>query len=398
MSRIVEQFNKTVEIALKNDFYKNRVKKISEIKEINNFKTLQKADLLSLTVEEHLQGNTSLLYEYHESSGSTNVPLMTWFTKNDFMAYVKQIDESPIQFHSKDIALIRFPYALSVPAHTFTKTVHMHGGCIIHAGRGDANCSPEKVIDILMKTRATIFACNVQEAFLLGEIARKKGCHLPDDFALRAICTAGELFTDSRKKRLEKLWGVPVYNFYGTTELGNLATTNKDATLNTSKDHFYFEVLDENTGKEVPDGTKGILHVTTFSKECFPFIRFNTGDIVVRNKEVLQDTIQLKHFGRITERIECRGKKITFGELQNEFLSMPEDVIGNFFRINKTLEEMELVVESDYYNEISGKEINLNIDVPHRVTLVKKGTIMNLDSCINQKVIGKPQYIYINEN
>ncbi|MDS0527101.1 AMP-binding protein [Clostridium sp. SHJSY1] len=393
MSRIVEQFNKTVEIALKNDFYKNRVKKINELKEIKNFKTLQKNDLLALTIDEQLQGNTSLLYEYHESSGSTNIPFMTWFTQSDFMAYVKQINESPIKFNSKDIVLVRFPYALSVPAHTFSKTVHMNGGCVIHAGRGDSNCTHEKVIEILMRTKATIFACNVQEAFILGEIAKKKGLNLPKDFALRAICTAGELFTDSRKKRLEKLWGVPVFNFYGTTELGNLATTDKDAILNASKDHFYFEVLDENTGEEVPDGTKGILHVTTFSKECFPFIRFNTGDIVVKNKDVLQDKIQLKHFGRITERIECMGKKITFGELQNEFLSLPEELAGNFFKIRKTFNEIEIIVESDCYNEISGKEIKLNIDIPYRVSLVKKSMIMNLDSYINQEVIGKPKYI-----
>lgn len=397
MSCILAKFNKTIEIALKNDFYKNRVKKINDIKEIKNFKTLKKTELLSLTAEEYLQGNSGILYEYHESSGSTSLPLMTWFTKNDFMAYVKQLEESPICFHSKDIVLVRFPYALSVPAHTFAQTVHMNGGCVIHAGRGDANCTHEKVIDILIKTRSTIFACNVQEAFLLGEIAQKKGFHLKEDFALRAICTAGELFTDSRKKRLEKLWGVPVYNFYGTTELGNLATTNNDSILNASKEHFYFEVLDEYTGAEVRDGEKGILHVTTFSKESFPFIRFNTGDIVVKNTDLLQDTIQLKHFGRITERIECMGKRITFGELQNEFLSMPEDVIGNFFRINKNLKEVEIVAESNYYNEISGEEIKLNIDIPYSVTLVKKGTVMNLDRYMNQKVMGKPQYIFMKE-
>lgn len=398
MSWVVEKFNKTVEQALRYDFYRNRIRKIGHLNEIKNFKTLEKTDLLALRAEEYLQGNTGSLYEYHESSGSTNIPLMTWFTKKDFMAYVEQIDESPVQFGKDDIVLVRFPYALSVPAHTFSKTVHLHGGCVIHAGRGDLNCTQERVLDLLLKTKATILACNVQEAFILGELAVKKGLHPAADFALRAVCTAGELFTDARKKRLEKLWGVPVYNFYGTTELGNLATTDQDALLNASAKHFYFEVLDENTGEEVVDGAEGILHVTTFSKECFPLIRFNTGDIVVKNKDAPQGSIRLKHFGRTTERIECKGKRITFGELQNEFLALPQKVVGNFFQIHTSPERVELVAESDCCHEISGEEIKLNIDIPYTITLVKKGTIMNLDSYINQKIIGKPQYIFKKEN
>ena len=81
------------------------------------------------------------------------------------------------------------------------------------------------------------------EIFLLGYVAKKMGYDTKKDFSLRAICTAGEVLSEARRRRLEVLWGVPIYNFYGTTELGNLAVSDNDINLKVSDKNFYLEVL-----------------------------------------------------------------------------------------------------------------------------------------------------------
>jgi len=119
---------------------------------------------------------------------------------------------------------------------------------------------------------------------------------------------AGELLSQSRRRKLEQMWGIPIYNFYGTTEAGNLASSCKYGNLHCSSGrYFIYEVLDRKTKKEVASGEKGILHITTLSKEAFPLLRYNVGDIVELSHEKCQcgnENPILVHHGRVSEEVE----------------------------------------------------------------------------------------------
>jgi phenylacetate-CoA ligase len=394
-SRLITKINETIEIATQNTFYRGRISKIHCLEDMNNMPILTKEMLLKLSPSDFLENCSIPLYEYHESSGTTNEPLITWFSRNDFMSYVEQLNESAVNIGKNDIVLIRFPYALSVPAHTFTQLVHKNGGCVIHAGRGDNHCTFIKAIEVLRCARATILACNVQEAFNLAYVAQAAGYDLKEDFNLRAICTAGEVLTNARKKRLEELFKIPVYNFYGTTELGNLGVTKEDETLYASTDHFYFEVLDPLNYKPVPYGEKGILYVTTLSKEIFPFIRYCTGDVVSISPNKKPDDrhlLELKHFGRYNDVIRYGEKLITFAEIQNALLELSDEMVGNMWRIRRLDNCLEFIVESDIAIHENTEKITLNLDIPYKFKYVPKGTIFDSQKYVREKVIGKPEY------
>lgn len=394
MKTLISKINHVIETALKNPFYQGKIHPITTLDEILEFPVVRKEDLLKLGVFDFLDENHAPLYEYHESSGSTNTPLTTWLSKNDFMGYVEQLNESPVKFNKDDIVLVRFPYALSVPAHTFTKLVHVNGGCVIHAGRGDNHCSFMKAVQLLVKTKATVFACNIQEAFILAEVAMAGGYNLKEDFNLRAICTAGEVFTNARKQRLEKLWRVPVYNFYGTTELGNLGVTDEDAMLYVSTNHFYFEVLNPLDKTPVKLGEKGVLYVTTLSKDCFPLIRYCTGDIVsvsTNEKKDEKHLLKLNHYGRDSEVYTYKNISVTFAEIQEKLLSLPDDIVGNMWKIELLENGIKIIAESDKPEEDTS-QLKLNLEIPHEIQLVKKGTIFDVQKYMHEKMIGKPEY------
>ncbi|HUB95019.1 MAG TPA: hypothetical protein VL993_03830 [Stellaceae bacterium] len=82
------------------------------------------------------------------------------------------------------------------------------------------------------------------------------------------------------RAELERLWGCTVYDNYGTNEIGLGAgeCALRDG-LHFSEDLLYFEVLDLETGKPVPDGTIGNLVVTAFYRTVQPVIRFNLRDL-----------------------------------------------------------------------------------------------------------------------
>jgi phenylacetate-CoA ligase len=114
---------------------------------------------------------------------------------------------------------VRFPYAISVPAHIVTQAARERGACVIPASSRTAISPYRRVIELLTKLDVTVLGCLPMEAIWLAEAARQMNRDPARDFPhLRAICTAGELLSDARRERIADLWNCRVYNLYGCTE------------------------------------------------------------------------------------------------------------------------------------------------------------------------------------
>jgi phenylacetate-CoA ligase len=118
------------------------------------------------------------------------------------------------------------------------------------------------------------------------------------------------------RAELERLWGCPVYDNYGTNEiaLGAGECEARDG-QHFSEDLLYFEVLDTETNEPVPDGTIGNLVVTDFYRTVNPVIRFNLRDlgrIVSRERCACGSSFRrMGHFlGRSDSMIRMRGVNI----------------------------------------------------------------------------------------
>jgi len=82
------------------------------------------------------------------------------------------------------------------------------------------------------------------------------------------------------RKQLEDLWGCPVYDNYGTNELGQAAFECRCQNgLHLMEDCIYFEVVDPETNLPVPDGTAGNLVATILNRHLPPMIRYNLRDL-----------------------------------------------------------------------------------------------------------------------
>lgn len=392
------RINEGISFYEKMGFYKKRSNKtfITDVDELKFLPTISKDDLRALKPYELLNVDIKQVVEYHESFGTTGEPVSMWFTKSDFDSYVHQINESAVNFNENDIALIRFPYAISVPAHIFTAAIKQRGGCVIPASRGTLVTPYTRVIKLMKKLNVTILACNPHEAFLLAKVSGLMGLDSKKDFnCLRAICVAGEMLSDERKKRLEKVWNVEVYNFYGTTETGNMATSCQYGNLHCSDDDFIFEVLDPVTNEKVNDGEKGILHITTLKKDASPLVRYNLDDVVQIQYQKCRcglHTQILKHYGRYSDRVEINGKTYFYRELEEELLSHEE--IGNEWKIRIEKNQVVFVVECEDISEKNRVEnVNLNLDIPYRIIGVDKGSIINPDELVKIVPFGKPVHI-----
>lgn len=399
MDCMVEKINKILPLCKKAKFYKDKniPENISSIEEFNDLPTIGKSELRDKKPADLLSVDLKDVYLYCESFGTTGTPISTWLTKSDFDNYVSQINESEVNFNSDDVALIRFPYELSTPAHIFEKAIQKRGGAVVAASRTSVVTPPARVLNLLKKLPITILAANPSEIIQLGHLAVFTGA-MKEIKKLRAICLAGEMLSRERQKRIENLWGVPVFNFFGTTETGNLATTCRKNKFHCSDNHFIFEVLDPMTHNPVKSGNKGNLYVTTLSKTGFPLIRYSTGDVV----QLLEKTCAcgnegkiLVHHGREDDVITIGGASNTMLEIQNQILKLPPQIIGDFWEIRCFRDKIKILAESDTY----GKNINkkyfseLNLNILYEIELLPTGSIVNMESLLKIEKVGKPLHI-----
>ena len=214
------------------------------------------------------------------SSGSTGVPTLSPFTKQDFEEW--QNVESRLFYAAGMRKSDRYVHALN-----FSQFVG--GPDVIGAQNLGALCiwagtvSSERLLFILKEFQPTMIWTTPSYAWALGEAALKLGIDPAKDLAINKIIVAGEAGGSIKATRdaIEKLWGAKLFDFFGISDIFGACAGMCEAKngLHVAEDHLLIEVLDLETGKPVPDGERGEIILTTLRKKARPMIRFRTGDI-----------------------------------------------------------------------------------------------------------------------
>ncbi|NJW51998.1 phenylacetate--CoA ligase family protein [Salinimicrobium sp. CDJ15-91] len=113
---------------------------------------------------------------------------------------------------------------------------------------------------------------------LFAKFLKKKGLVLKEICTnLRLCIVTSEMFFEEDKFLLEKVFGVPVVNEYGASELGLLAFQNPEEEWILNSETMFVEILDAE-GNAVPAGVEGRIVVTSLYNKAHPFIRYDLGD------------------------------------------------------------------------------------------------------------------------
>lgn len=117
----------------------------------------------------------------------------------------------------------------------------------------------------------------------------KHGIKFP---SLRFILCSYEFVSVVHRRILQRVFGVPVFNLYGSTETGHLLMEDEHGAMQPSNETAFFEIVD-------PDSANvGDLVVTTLSNDFMPLVRYRIGDLVQR----------LGHNGDSTYRVHGRAR------------------------------------------------------------------------------------------
>lgn len=252
------------------------------------------------------------------SSGTTGRPRVTLF---DPIAWEVQAIQVARGFYAQgarpgDLVQITYTNSLANAAWcAFTGLFHWLGCVPVTAGSGLVTPS-EKQLEYAK-------AFGVKGWFARGEyLGRLAEVAAAEKFDLHQLGTRyihsylGVDVEGHLRRRLEEAWGAPIYDNYGSHEIGDIAfeCVAKDR-KHVSDDTVLIETVDPDTGAALPAGGKGSLVFTSLHRSVPPFIRYDLRDVMILSERSICScglcTRKLSTFlGRADEMVKLRGVNV----------------------------------------------------------------------------------------
>lgn len=326
MSADFENIKKALTYAAQNSgFYKKLYRDI----DINQINTIEDFASLPLCDKHDLRAAYPLgiqaapdeeIVRIHSSSGTTGKAVIIPYTKKD-------VDDWAIMFARcyatagvtpLDRVQITPGYGLWTAGIGFQAGCELLGAMAIPVGPGNT----ERQLELMCDLKSTVICATSSYALLLAEEVNRRG--IRDLIKLRLGIIGSERWGDLMRERIANELGIELFDIYGLTEIygpGIAIDCPCHNGMHYWNDYLYFEIIDTNTGKVLPDGEFGELVITTLKKAGAPLIRYRTHDLTriiphacsCGSKYPMIDRI----IGRTDDMIKVKGVNIYPGQIEN---------------------------------------------------------------------------------
>lgn len=254
---------------------------VGEIKTAEEFEKLpfsEKNDLRDAYPLGLMTAPEEEIVRIHSSSGTTGLPVIIPYTAKD-------VDDWAVMFKrcyefagitNTDRIQITPGYGLWTAGIGFQAGAEKLGAMVIPMGPGNT----DKQLQMMMDMKSTVLCATSSYALLLAEEIEKRG--IKDKICLKKGVIGSERWGEKMRKRISTELGIELYDIYGLTEIygpGIGINCKYDTGIHYWDDYLYLEIIDPETGKNVPDGEWGEIVITTLVKEGAPLIRYRTHDL-----------------------------------------------------------------------------------------------------------------------
>ena len=180
--------------------------------------------------------------------------------------------------------------------------------------------------------------------------------------SLRVCIVTSEMLFNSDRELMQRVFGVPIINEYGASELDLIAFENPNGSWRVNNETIYVEILDD-VGKKVSNGSEGRVVITSLFNKAHPFIRYDIGDIGVLSEEVSEREPVLKSLtGRTNDIVKLPSGKTAAGL--------------TFYYITKSVIENDSNVSEFIIEQVTLSEFNIKYVSSTELTSEKKDSIM----------------------
>jgi phenylacetate-CoA ligase len=262
----------------------------------------------------------------HASSGTTGLPTVVGYTKNDLNNWADLIARSLRAAGVRPGQMVHNAYGYGL----FT------GGLGAHAGieRLGATVVPMsggntlKQVQLIRDFLPDAIMCTPTYLLTIVDAIRESGID-PRDSSIAVGVLGAEPWTNEMRTTIEETFGIDALDIYGLSEVmgpgvGSEAIESKDGP-HIWEDHFRPEIIDAATGAVLADGQQGELVLTTLTKEGLPIIRYRTHDITSLQPGTARPNMRriMKIAGRNDDMIILRGVNLFPSQIEEIALTIP---------------------------------------------------------------------------
>lgn len=384
-------------------FYRGRLRGIgSSGGELGDLPITTKEDLYKAYPYGLCAIERSRVASYFESSGSEGKPIAAFCTEGDWQDLAERYARKSCGMGADDVLFVRTPYALGLAGHLAQRAGHLRGAMVIPGDNRTSVMPYTRVIRVLHDLGVTLTWSNPTECLMWAAAATHAGLDPQRDFpALRAIFVGGEPLTSARRQRIADIWGVPVIDEYGCTEVGSLAGRCPYDELHLWADRVLPEVREPSTGRLGAEG-RGELVVTPLFLEAMPLVRYNLRDLVEVSHRDCRCGWHLpvvNVLGRGAQGYPVGGRQVTQAAVESVIFSLPIELGVLFWRARADCDALYLQMEvpgtsAEAARRLVADAVEEALGVPLALEILRPGDLVPEELLASPRHSQKPRSLY----
>lgn len=299
----------------------------------------------------------------HASSGTTGKPVIAPYTAADIDMWAEVMARtlSCAGMTKNDVMQNAYGYGLFTGGLGFHYGGERLGATVIPTAAGNT----KRQIMLIEDLGTTVITCTPSYSLTIAETALEMGVDLKSS-KLRLGVLGAEPCSEQMRQEIEAKLPILAIDIYGLTEMvgpGVSVECPHKCGLHIFEDHFLPEIIDPETGEQLPYGEKGELVLTTLTKEALPIIRFRTKDITSLNPETCKCGRTLVRMSKITGRTDdmliIRGVNVFPSQIESVLLEVegvePHYIIVVDRKRHMDTLEIQVEVSEDVFSDEARK-------------------------------------------
>lgn len=340
------QFGRLKEIvgsAFNTSFYKKRLPKVG-INSSDDIKSLDDLGRIPFSTKDDLRQNypkgflavdTGQVVRMHSSSGTTGIPTVIYLSASDLDAATELLARSVVATGAcrDDVFQNMMSYGL------FTGGLGLHYGAervgmmVIPIGGGNTR----RQVQMMKDFQTTVL--HVTPSYLLHIHSKLVEYDVTiDQLNLKKAFIGAEPHSEGTRLKIEELFNIDAYNSYGLSEMNGPGVAFECVCkndLHVWEDAYILEIVDPETGRQLPDGQEGEVVLTNLIRGAMPLMRYRTRDLAFVHTEPCPCGRTHRRLSRILGRTDdmliINGVNVFPSQIEEVVMKIPE--VGTNYQI-----------------------------------------------------------------